>query len=221
MKEVRVISRVDFDALEAPTISQVRSTNEPGPCFKWSGPHFQKKWVKNKGHSNTSPRTRKTNNSHKFHQNNCNSSTFTAGTLSFQASHQIKPGNDISLSVNTVKHFLSRKGEKYTLQKKLNTSSDAPNSQDVMVNEVMETITTTNVKKQTQQSQQTKQLMEKIYRASSISTLTWCLPTQTDYSNILMLSLMKLPQKELVQVLHSCKTMPNNSTVWHRCQCVS
>ena len=37
--------------------------------------------------------------------------------------------------------FLGRIGEKYILQMKSNTSSDNPNSQDVTVNEVMETIT--------------------------------------------------------------------------------
>ena len=66
------------------------------------------------------------------------------------------------MSVSTIKHFLSRTGEKYTLQQKSNTSLDAPNSQDVTVNEVMETITMT-YDKQTQHSQHTKQLMKKIY----------------------------------------------------------
>ena len=51
-------------------------------------------------------------------------------------------------------------GEKYALQKKSNTSLDNPNSQDVMVNDVIETMTMTDDKKQTQWSQYTKQLME-------------------------------------------------------------
>ena len=37
--------------------------------------------------------TRKLNNSHKFNLNNCNSSQFPTGTLSFQALKQIYPGD--------------------------------------------------------------------------------------------------------------------------------
>ena len=65
---------------------------------------------------------------------------FLTSSLSFQASQQIKPCEGNSLSVSTIKHFLSRMGEKYTLQKMSNTSSD-PGSQDVTVNEAMEPIT--------------------------------------------------------------------------------
>ena len=59
----------------------------------------------------------------------------------FQEPQQIKPGDDISLSVSTIKHFLGGIGEKYTFQKKSNTSLDAPTSQHVTVKEVMENIT--------------------------------------------------------------------------------
>ena len=98
--------------------------------------------MKNKGHSNTNFQNyKKSSNSHKCHQNNHKSGQFTAGTLSFQASQQIKPANDISLNASTIKHFLNRIGEKYTLQKKLNTSSKASNSQDVTVKAVIETAT--------------------------------------------------------------------------------
>ena len=98
--------------------------------------------MKNKANSNSQLWSyKKTNNSHKFHQNNCNSGQFPAGNLSFQASQQIKPGDHISLSVSIMKHFTGRIGEKYTLQKKSKTSLDAPISQAVTVNEVTETIT--------------------------------------------------------------------------------
>ena len=42
----------DFDGLKAPKISEVNSTKEPKLCFKCHGMHFQKRFMKNKGHSN-------------------------------------------------------------------------------------------------------------------------------------------------------------------------
>ena len=42
--------RADFNAPEAPVINKVKSTKEPGPCFKCGGPHFQSRCMKNKGH---------------------------------------------------------------------------------------------------------------------------------------------------------------------------
>ena len=48
------------------------------------------------------------------------------------------------MSVNTIKHFLGEISEKYTLPKKSNTPLDTPKSQEVAINEVMETITKTN-----------------------------------------------------------------------------
>ena len=66
------------------------------------------------------------------------------GIISLQASKQVKPGDGISLPINTIKHLLSKIGEQYTLQKKLNTPSDIPKSQEGAVNEVMETITLTH-----------------------------------------------------------------------------
>ena len=114
----------------------------------------------------------------KSHQNDCNGSQFPTGTLSFQESQQIKPYDDILMSVSTIKHFLGRIGRKYTLKKKINTSSDAPSSHNVRVNEVMETMTTTSDNKETHQMQHKKQLT-KIYWVSSISTFTSCLLTGT------------------------------------------
>ena len=35
---------------EAPVINEVQSTKESVPCFKYSGPHFQCTFMKNKGH---------------------------------------------------------------------------------------------------------------------------------------------------------------------------
>ena len=41
------------------------------------------------------------------------------GTLSFQVSQEIKPGDDISLSASTVKCFLNMIEEKYALLEKI------------------------------------------------------------------------------------------------------
>ena len=71
------------------------------------------------------------------------------GILSFQESQQIKPGDDISLEVSTIKHFLARLGEKYTLQKKSNLSPNASNSKDVLVNELIETAIMTDDEQRT------------------------------------------------------------------------
>ena len=88
--------RVDFNAPGAPAISEVRSTKEPGLCFKCGGLHFHNKYRKNKGHFNSKLQNyNKTNNFQKFHQNNYSSSQFPTGTLSFQASENFKPGDDI------------------------------------------------------------------------------------------------------------------------------
>ena len=56
-------------------------------------------------------------NAHKIDKNIHSSSQFSTGALSFQLPQHVKPGDNISLNVNTNKHFLSKLGEKYTLQK--------------------------------------------------------------------------------------------------------
>ena len=60
------------------------------------------------------------------------------GTISFQALQQIKVVDDILLSVNTIKHFLGKIAERCTLQKKSNSPSNAPMSQDIAIKKVME-----------------------------------------------------------------------------------
>ena len=127
-----------------------------------------------KGHPNNQFQNYKgIDNSHKFHQNNHNSCQFPTGTMSFQVSQQIKPGDDISFSVNTIKHFRSRIGEKYALQKKTNTLWDATKLQDIVIHEVMETITMMNDNKI---EQSVHEAADEIYRASLINTSTWCYP---------------------------------------------
>ena len=47
-------------------------------------------------------------------------------------------------TVNRMKCFPGKIGEKYTLQKKTKTLSDSPKSQEVVINDVMETINLTH-----------------------------------------------------------------------------
>ena len=47
----------------------------------------------------------------KFYDNRNDNSTFSTGTLSLQASQQIKSGDDISFSINSIKCFLRKVGK--------------------------------------------------------------------------------------------------------------
>ena len=62
---------------------------------------------------------KRVNNLHKFHDNRSNDNMFHTGTLSFQASQQIKSADDISFSINTTKHFLCKIAKIYSLKKKI------------------------------------------------------------------------------------------------------
>ena len=52
----------------------------------------------------------------KFHNNKSN--MFPMGTLSFQASQPIRSGNDMLVSIDTIKCFLGKIGERYSFKKK-------------------------------------------------------------------------------------------------------
>ena len=87
--------------------------------------------------------TSKLDNSFKAWKNSHKNGQHLTAIISFQLSKQKKSGDTISLTVNAIKHFLSRIGEKYTLHKKSNTSNDTPKSWEAAVKEVMKTITST------------------------------------------------------------------------------
>ena len=73
-----------------------------------------------------------------------NNRQFCTDITSLQASKQIKPGDDISPSINAIKYFLSKVGERYTLHMKSITLSDISKLHNFTVNEVMKTITFTH-----------------------------------------------------------------------------
>ena len=71
---------------------------------------------KNKHYPTDKSQNKKIDNSQVW-QTYHNSSQFPTGTILFQASKQVWSGDDI-LTVSTIKCFLAKIGEKYTLQKK-------------------------------------------------------------------------------------------------------
>ena len=75
-------------------------------------------------------------------QQNYDNGQFPTGTISFQVSKQVNPGDDISSTIKIINCFLGKLGKNYTLQKKSNTPSNIL-KQEVTVNEVMETTTFT------------------------------------------------------------------------------
>ena len=53
-----------INAPDTPSVSKVKSRNEPGPCFKCDGLYYPNKCRKNKGHSSSKFQS----NSYKFHK---------------------------------------------------------------------------------------------------------------------------------------------------------
>ena len=93
--------------------------------IKFRGPHFQFNCTDNiKNSSNkfqTKTPTQLNHNGNNYKDNFCNSrknNMFPTGTLSFQASHPIKSGNDFSVSIDAIKHFGGKPGQNYSFKKK-------------------------------------------------------------------------------------------------------
>ena len=62
------------------------------------------------------------------------------GGHSFQASHPVKSSKDMLVSIDTIKHFLSKLGEQYSFQKKPETQHDSASSSEESVNEVVQAV---------------------------------------------------------------------------------
>ena len=62
---------------------------------------------------------------------------YLAGTLSFQASQPIMYSKNVSVSIDAMKHFWSKLGEKYSLQKKPETQHDSPPSSEGFAKETV------------------------------------------------------------------------------------
>ena len=77
-----------------------------------------------------------------YYDNRNNSNMFLTGTLSFQASKQIRSYGDLSVCASTIKYFLPKKGDKYCFKKKSKNQHENPKSVEATINEVFESITT-------------------------------------------------------------------------------
>ena len=108
------------------SINEVKFTKDLGQWFRYGALHFQNRCTKHRKQPNnisqstssTQQNYKRIDNPQKFHDNRNNNSTFPAGTLPFQASQQITSGDEISFSIHTIKCFLWKRGEKYSLKKK-------------------------------------------------------------------------------------------------------
>ena len=65
---------------------------------------------------------------------------FPMGTLLFQASQPDRSGKDMLVSIDTIKCFLDKIGERYSFNKKPDSQVEKKMSPGPSVNEVMETI---------------------------------------------------------------------------------
>ena len=108
-------SRVDFHTTEAPVFNEVKSTKNQDHASN-AVDHISRGGMKIKNYSNDkSQNYKKIDYPHKFWQNYHNNSQFPTCTISFQASKQVKLGDDILSTVNMIKCFISKIGDKFTL----------------------------------------------------------------------------------------------------------
>ena len=64
------------------------------------------------------------------------------GTLSFLASQPIRSSKDMLVSIDTIKHFLSKIGEMFSFKKKQESQHENAASSESSVSEVMEAVMT-------------------------------------------------------------------------------
>ena len=138
--------RAKFNTLDASCITEIKTMENTGPCYKCGGTHLQCDCTNNRSNKfqakMPTQQTHKGNNyTDRFHNNKKNSNLFPVGTLSFQASEPIRSGKDMLLSIDTIKFFFSKIGERYSIKRKLGSQVKNNISTESSVNEVMETIT--------------------------------------------------------------------------------
>ena len=115
-KRAKGYKRAEFNSLEASIIYEVKSTKHPALCFRCCVPYFKNTCTKytdqskkrSQSLSSTRQNYKRIDNPQNFHNNGNNNNIFPTGTLSFHISQQIKPDDNISSSINTIKHFLRK-----------------------------------------------------------------------------------------------------------------
>ena len=65
---------------------------------------------------------------------------FSMETLSFQMSQPIRSSKDILVSIDTIKHSLGKRGERYSFKKKSESKQESTTSSEASVDEVMEAV---------------------------------------------------------------------------------
>ena len=61
---------------------------------------------------------------------------FLTGTLSFHSSKPIRPGDNMLVSIDTIKSFIGKIGEKYSFKKK-SSKKENPKSPETTINKLM------------------------------------------------------------------------------------
>ena len=97
-KRVKVYCRAAFNTQEASTITEVKTTKEPGPCYKCGGPNFQNNCTSHKSNNSnkfqnmtlTEQNYKESKYTQMFHGNRNNSNMFPTGVLSVQATQPSK-----------------------------------------------------------------------------------------------------------------------------------
>ena len=117
-EKVKGYCSAKYNAPEASAITEAKTMREPRLCYKCGGLHFQSNCTNlKKSNSNifqnktTKQQNYKGNNyTNKFCDNKGN--MFLKGTMSFQASQQIRPSDDILVNIDSIKCFIGKRGEK-------------------------------------------------------------------------------------------------------------
>ena len=109
--------RCKYNTPEALTITEVKTTKKPELCYKCRGPHFQSNCTNLMGNNSHKFQNRTlaqqnymgNNYKHEFFDNKSSSNMFPTGTLSFQATQQIRSGDEMSLNIDIIKCFLIKR----------------------------------------------------------------------------------------------------------------
>ena len=129
---------------DASGINEIKAVKKTGLCYKCGGSHLQCECTSNGNkkfwNKPATQQLHKCNCTNKFDNNKTSKNMFPTGTLLCQASHPITSGKDMSASIDIIKHFLGKLGEKYSFKKKLHTQHDSTPSAEEYVHEVMQAV---------------------------------------------------------------------------------
>ena len=123
--------------LDALGTNEIQAAKKTGLCYRFRRPHLQ---CECKSKSNNKFQNKLATQHTQKCNNKTNNHMFPTGTSLFQASQPVTPGKDVSLSMDDIKHLLSRLWEKYSLQKEQETQHGSTSSLEGSVNEVVQAV---------------------------------------------------------------------------------